>query len=75
MRLLTLTIEEIDEVVKEMDKESKAIKTELLRMCWFMRGGMTLEEAYNLDHETREIISNIVEKNLETTKETKMPFF
>jgi hypothetical protein len=75
MRLLTLTIEEIDEVVKEMDKESKAIKTELLRMCWFMRGGMTLEEAYNLDNETREIISNIVEKNLETTKETKMPFF
>ena len=40
-----------------------------------MRGGITIEQAYNLDYEDRQIISAIIESNLETTKETKLPFF
>lgn len=40
-----------------------------------MRGGVTLDEAYQLDPESRKIISEIIESNLETTKETKLPFF
>lgn len=72
---MTLTIREIDEVALEMDNESKALKKELLKICWFMRGGVTLDEAYQLDPESRKIISEIIESNLETTKETKLPFF
>ena len=40
-----------------------------------MRGGMTLDEAFALGFEDREIISKLIEENLETTKETKLPFF
>ena len=40
-----------------------------------MRGGIQLEEVYFLSPEDRELISNIVKENLETTKKTGMPFF
>ena len=40
-----------------------------------MRGGVTLEEAYNMSWEDREIVNNIVKDNFETTKKTQLPFF
>jgi hypothetical protein len=40
-----------------------------------MRGGMTVEEAFQLDYEGRTLISEIIKDNLETTKETGLPFF
>lgn len=47
----------------------------MLRICWFMRGGVTLQEAYMLDAQDREIIGNIIKQNLETTKTSGLPFF
>ena len=40
-----------------------------------MRGGLTLDEIYNLSAEDRQLINKIVEENLETTEKTKLPFF
>jgi hypothetical protein len=40
-----------------------------------MRGSLTIEQSYQLDYESREIIQKIVEENLETTKKTGLPFF
>jgi len=42
---------------------------------WFMRGSISANEAFALGYEEREIISKIIEENLETTKESKLPFF
>jgi len=72
---LTLTDQEIVEYLNSLDKESKAIKKDLLKMCWFMRGGLTYEEAFNLGVQEREIINDIINDNLETTKKSKLPFF
>jgi hypothetical protein len=72
---LSLSLEDIDQITKEMEDETKAIKDELFRFCWYMRGGVTITEAYNLSTEDREIIANIIEKNLEITKKTSLPFF
>jgi hypothetical protein len=72
---LTLTIPEIDQVVKEMEEESKALIKDLFKMAWFMRGSLSIEEAYQLDYHDRQIIGDIIKENLETTKETKLPFF
>jgi hypothetical protein len=58
-----------------MEKEVRAIKDEIVKMCWFMRGGITLVEMYNTDYEDREVIAKLIESNLETTTKTKMPFF
>ncbi len=40
-----------------------------------MRGSVTLTEAYEMGPEDREILTKIINDNLETTKKTKMPFF
>lgn len=58
-----------------MENEQKQIKSEILKLCWYMRGGVTLDEGFNLTYEDREIISDIVKDNLETTKKSGLPFF
>ena len=40
-----------------------------------MRGGITLDEAFALSNEDKEIISGIIKENLETTKKSGLPFF
>ena len=66
---------EILEEVKKLEGEQKQIKSDLLKITWYMRGGVTLSEAYELSHEDKAIIGDIIKDNLETTKKTKMPFF
>jgi hypothetical protein len=57
------------------DNEIKALKEEILRMCWYMRGGLTYDDAIMLSQSERSIIADIIKSNLETTKETRLPFF
>jgi len=72
---LTLSFEEIDQLSNKMERESKAIKDEIYRLCWYMRGSLSFTDAYNLSIEDIDIIGKIVKDNLETTKKTQMPFF
>ena len=58
-----------------MEKECGTIRDEALKMCWYMRGGLTYVEAMNLSHGDREIIGRLIKENLETTKKSGMPFF
>lgn len=66
---------EILEEVKNMENQQKEIKSEVMKLCWYMRGGMTLNEGYNVSYEDRVLINDIVKENLETTKKSGMPFF
>lgn len=54
--------------------EAKALVKEVLRQSWYMRGAITLTEAYMLSFEEREMINEIIKENMENTKETGMPF-
>lgn len=58
-----------------MDDQVVKLRKELLQMCWYMRGGLTYEESVFLSREERTLIGEIIKENLETTKNTKMPFF
>jgi len=75
MRLLHLDSEGIDKLVQEYEEDTKAIKDNLFRICWFMRGSISLNEAHMLTYEDQKIIAKIIESNLQTTKDTQMPFF
>lgn len=44
-------------------------------MSWYMRGGATYEDILNMSEPERNAISKIIEGNLETTKNSKLPFF
>lgn len=61
-------------LAKSMDKEAKAIKKEVLKMCWYMRG-LSYSEGMTLSWDEREIVGEIIKENLETTKKSGLPFF
>jgi hypothetical protein len=65
----------IDKVVKEYDRDTKALRDELFKLCWYMRGGVTISEAFLLTIEDRAIIAGIIEENLKVTKDSGLPFF
>ena len=65
----------IEALVKQYDLDAKAIKDELLKIVWFMRGGISYSEAHLMTQDEREIVSKIIKSNLETTKESGLPFF
>ena len=70
-----MSVGEIEDTIKEYDSNTRAIKEELLKICWFMRGSIGYNECHMLTYDEKMIISKIIEKNLETTKDTGMPFF
>ena len=66
---------DIVKYLKDLESESKNLKMELFRACWYMRGGVTLQEAYHMSPEERSILGQLVKDNMETTKKTGQPFF
>lgn len=72
---MTLTLPEIEVETEKMDKESRALKKEIYKITWFMRGGVSVEEVMSMDVMDREILAEIIEENLSTTKESGLPFF
>jgi|TARA_B100000902_G_scaffold336289_1_gene336463 hypothetical protein len=66
---------EIVSFLKDFDNQSKNLKLELMKICWFMRGGMSWNEALNLSPDERTIASQLVKENMDTAKKTGQPFF
>jgi hypothetical protein len=58
-----------------MDKETQSIRREALQMSWYMRGGLTYDQALQLSVGERTLISELIKENLETTKKSGLPFF
>jgi hypothetical protein len=72
---LELSNHEIVELINDYERQARAAKEEALKMAWYMRGGLSYEDAMSLGYEEREIIGDLIKKNLETTKESGLPFF
>jgi hypothetical protein len=51
------------------------MRAEMIKGCWWMCGGITLDEAFELTIEDREIIADLIKENIETTKKSGLPFF
>ena len=66
---------EIVSHLKDFDNQAKNLKLELMKICWFMRGGMSWNEALNLSLDERTIASQLVKENMDTAKKTGQPFF
>jgi len=58
-----------------MEKETASIRQEIVRLCWFMRGGITYDQALYLSPQERNTISKLIKDNLDTTKKTGLSFF
>lgn len=62
-------------MLEDMEGEAKQIRNDILKMCWYMRGGLTYAESLQLSHVERDLISDIIKENLETTKKSGLPFY
>jgi hypothetical protein len=58
-----------------MEKETVDIRREALQMSWYMRGGITYNQALSLSVNERGLISELIKEHLETTKKSGLPFF
>jgi hypothetical protein len=62
-------------MVDQMDKETNDIRQEAIKIAWYMRGGITYDQALQLSVSERTLVSELIKDNLETTKKTGLPFF
>jgi hypothetical protein len=62
-------------MIDGMGQEAMSIRSEILKLCWYMRGGLTYTEGMNLSSSEREAVGKIIKDNLETTKTSGLPFF
>lgn len=62
-------------MVDQMEKDCQSIRQESLKISWFMRGGLTYDQAMALGVQERELINELITENLETTKKSGLPFF
>jgi hypothetical protein len=72
---LSLDVEQITALIEQYEKETKAMRNEILKLCWYMRGALSYEEGMLLSFIDREIISTIIKENMETTQKSGLPFF
>ena len=72
---MNLNNDAIIKYLDALDKESRAIRDEALRMTWYMRGGISYDDAMALSQSERQLISEIIKDNMETTSKSGMPFF
>ena len=72
---MTLESDQIVAYIDQMEKECNDIRQEALKMSWFMRGGLSYEQALNLSSAERGLLSALIKENLETTKKSGLPFF
>lgn len=70
---MTLKNDEIVALIESYDRESKAIREESLRMSWYMRGGLSYNEAMGLSPIERDLVSKIIDSNIKATEKSGMP--
>lgn len=62
-------------MIDKMEKEANLIREEAIKMCWYMRGGISYNDALNLSPKEKDAISRLIKENLDTTKKSGLPFF
>ena len=72
---MTLDSDAIVKMIDQMESEVDSIRQEALKMAWYMRGGITYDQALQLSSNERKFIGNLIKDNLETTKKSGLPFF
>lgn len=72
MRLLSLHSEDIKSLLDTMESEVKDIKSNALKLSWYMRGAVTYTDIMNMSSAERYSISEIAKENIEISKKSGM---
>jgi hypothetical protein len=64
----------IEEYLVRLENEIKEFKTELMRLSWYMRGGVTVDQLlHQYSYDDRSAMYTVIKENIDMSKETKMP--
>ncbi len=72
---MALSNEDIVTLLDQMEKETKAMRDDVLRICWYMRGSISYSDGMMLSRTDQILINKIIKDNMETTKKSGLPFF
>ena len=72
---MTLDSEHIVKMIDQFEEDANSIRQEAIKMTWYMRGGLSYNDALNLSVAERKMIGGLIKENLETTKKSGLPFF
>jgi hypothetical protein len=72
---LSLKFDEIEKLIEQFEAETKSTRSEILEMCWHMRGAVSYEEGMLLSYNDRQIISKMIKDHIETTTKSGLPYF
>ena len=62
-------------MLESYERDVRALKDDALRMSWYMRGGLSYDDAMLLSQTERELVGKLIKDNMETTQKSKLPFF
>jgi hypothetical protein len=62
---------DIEEYLTRLEEGIKNYKSQLFRLCWYMRGGVTIHNLlFDLSLEDIQLMNTIVQDNIEITKKS-----
>jgi hypothetical protein len=67
------TPEEMQDIINGYERRAGALLEQIDQIGWYMRGGITRNEAWSLSLSERESIFKLINENIKRTKESKMP--
>ena len=66
--------EQIEGMINSLESQATAIKEEIFKIAWYMRGGVTSDQLFHsYTLEDRKILGKIIADNIELTKKSGMP--
>ena len=71
--LLTASSEDIEKNQKKYEKELDSLHKNLLKLTWYMRGGVTISELHGMPLGHIKYINSIIEDNYEMSKKAGTP--
>ncbi len=62
--------EDVAELLERYSKQAKALREEVIRICWWMRGSISYNEGFQLSNLDKELIAKVIEQNIEDSKKS-----
>lgn len=70
MRLLGIEPKDIPDFLQEHINDARALERELIELTWYMRGGITLDQAFMMTSRQRKYAFKFIEQNIERTNKS-----
>ncbi len=68
---MTLSIPEIEGLLKGYEKTVDSLRSDMTKIAWFMRGGVTMAELLDMPQSEYKHFNKVIEENVELSKKTK----